>query len=127
MHKRSDPRTWRRDGVAEPTGADLVASPFRVDRDRIAGSPFFARLGGVTQVVSAAGSGLLHNRLTHSLKVGQVARAVAERLLAADDSAGLIRKLGGLDADVAEAAALAHDLGHPPFGHLGEQVLARVA
>ena len=54
---------------------DLAASPYRADRDRIAASPFFARLGGVTQVVSASGSGLLHNRLTHSLKVAQVARA----------------------------------------------------
>src|SRR5205823_14810833 len=117
----ADLRATRRDNAAEAAWPDLVDNPFRADRDRIVGSPFFARLGGVTQVVSAAGSGLLHNRLTHSLKVGQVARAVAERLLAADDSAELIRKLGGLDADVAEAAALAHDLGHPPFGHLGAQ------
>ena len=62
------------------TSGDLAASPFRADRDRIVASPFFARLGGVTQVVSASGSGLLHNRLTHSLKVAQVARAIAERL-----------------------------------------------
>ena len=62
---------------------DLAASPFRADRDRIVASPFFARLGGVTQVVSPSGSGLLvHNRLTHSLKVAQVARAIAERLTA---------------------------------------------
>jgi dGTPase len=106
----------------------LAASPFRVDRDRIVASPFFARLGGVTQVVSSAGSGLLvHNRLTHSLKVAQVARAIAERLLADPDAAALIDALGGCDPDVAEAAALAHDLGHPPFGHLGEQVLDRIA
>ncbi len=109
--------------VAE-SGAGLASSPFRVDRDRIAASPFFARLAGVTQVVSPAGSGLLvHNRLTHSLQVAQVARAIAERLAPEP----LLDKLGGCDPDVVEAAALAHDLGHPPFGHLGEQVLDRLA
>jgi dGTPase len=113
---RQAARSARSPGPAE-TGAGLAASPFRVDRDRIAASPFFARLAGVTQVVSPAGSGLLvHNRLTHSLQVAQVARAIAERLARED-----------CDPDVVEAAALAHDLGHPPFGHLGEQVLDRLA
>src|SRR6185436_15478884 len=103
---------------------DLAASPFRADRDRIASSPFFTRLGGVTQVISPGGSGLLvHNRLTHSLKVAQVARAIAERLTADPRYRDLLDKLGGCDPDVVEAAALAHDLGHPPFGHLGERVL----
>src|SRR5689334_12264109 len=100
--------------------ADLAASPYRADRDRIAASPFFARLGGVTQVVSASGSGLLHNRLTHSLKVAQVARAIVERFATNAELVPLLDKLGGADPDVVEAAALAHDLGHPPFGHLGE-------
>ena len=61
-----DPRA-RRLFDTGPTGpGDLAASPFRADRDRIVGSPFFARLGGVTQVISPGGSGLLvHNRLTH--------------------------------------------------------------
>ena len=106
---------------------DLAASPFRADRDRIVASPFFARLGGVTQVVSASGSGLLHNRLTHSLKVAQVGRAIAERLCQDPRLAPLLDELGGCDPDVVEAAGLAHDLGHPPFGHLGEQELDRLA
>ncbi len=110
-----------------PASGDLAASPYRVDRDRVVASPFFARLGGVTQVVSASGSGLLHNRLTHSLKVAQVARAIGERLLTNPELAPLVDKLGGCDPDVVEAAGLAHDLGHPPFGHLGEQVLDRLA
>ncbi|GGM62700.1 dGTPase [Longimycelium tulufanense] len=125
-----DPRHVRRSAGQRrgPAPADLAASPFRVDRDRVAASPFFARLGGVTQVVSPTGSGLLvHNRLTHSLKVAQVARAIAERLTAQADVAVLLRRLGGCDPDVVEAAALAHDLGHPPFGHIGEQVLDRLA
>ncbi|MCW0212161.1 MAG: dNTP triphosphohydrolase [Pseudonocardia sp.] len=109
---------------ADESGAGLARSPFRVDRDRIAASPFFARLAAVTQVVSPTGSGLLlHNRLTHSLQVAQVARAIAEQLTPERTVAGL----GGCDPDVVEAAALAHDLGHPPFGHLGEQVLDRLA
>src|SRR5262249_49839362 len=81
----------------------------------------------VTQVISPGGAGLLvHNRMTHSLKVAQVARAIAERLTKSDKS-DLSEKLGGLDPDVVEAAALAHDLGHPPFGHLGERVLDQLA
>lgn len=121
-----DLRARRRfgDGLVAP--GDLALSPFRVDRDRIAASPFFARLAGVTQVISPGGTGLLvHNRLTHSLKVASVARAIAENLRVrhADD----LEKLGGCDPDVVEAAALAHDLGHPPFGHLGERVLDDLA
>src|SRR5690348_8369069 len=110
------------------TVGDLASSPFRVDRDRIVSSPFFARLAGVTQVISPGGSGLLvHNRMTHSLKVAQVARAIAERVTAGAGKADLADKLGGCDPDVVEAAALAHDLGHPPFGHLGERVLDQLA
>jgi dGTPase len=121
-----DLRASRRSGVGE-SGAGLAASPFRVDRDRIAASPYFARLAGVTQVVSPTGNGLLlHNRLTHSLQVAQVARAIAERLTGDAVPGGLLDRLGGCDPDVVEAAALAHDLGHPPFGHLGEQVLDRL-
>src|SRR3954465_3581129 len=93
---------------------DLATSPFRVDRDRIVSSPFFARLGGVTQVISPGGGGLLvHNRLTHSLKVAQVARAIAERLTADGRYAVVLEKLGGCDPDVVEAAAPAHDPRHP--------------
>ncbi|HEV2780442.1 MAG TPA: dNTP triphosphohydrolase [Actinophytocola sp.] len=122
-----DRREARRSARVDGVPADLAASPFRADRDRIASSPFFARLGGVTQVVSASGSGLLHNRLTHSLKVAHVARAIAERLTANAEVVPMLDKLGGCDPDVVEAASLAHDLGHPPFGHLGEQVLDRLA
>jgi dGTPase len=127
MPEGTDPRTNRR-WRQEPAEGDLAASPFRVDRDRVASSPFFARLAGVTQVVSPTGSGLLlHNRLTHSLKVAQIARGIAERLTTDQNTANLLEKLGGCQADVVEAAALAHDLGHPPFGHLGEEILDRIA
>ncbi|MEU4425402.1 dGTP triphosphohydrolase [Actinoplanes sp. NPDC024001] len=121
-----DPRAQRLFGDSLVAPGDLASSPFRVDRDRIVSSPFLARLAGVTQVISPGGAGLLvHNRLTHSLKVATVGRAIAERLR--DDQPDLAEKLGGCDPDVVEAAALAHDLGHPPFGHLGERVLDRLA
>jgi dGTPase len=69
----------------------------------------------------------VHNRLTHSLKVAQVGRAIAERLTGDERYDELLDRLGGCDPDVVEAASLAHDLGHPPFGHLGERVLDRLA
>src|SRR5262245_13611327 len=108
-----DRREARRSTGVEGTPADLAASPYRADRDRIVSSPFFARLGGGTQVVSASGSGLLHNRLTHSLKVAMVARAIVERFAVDAEIVPLLDKLGGCDPDVVEAASLAHDLGHP--------------
>jgi dGTPase len=128
MDVPADQRARRLSGAGVIAPGDLAASPYRVDRDRIVSSPYFARLGGVTQVISPGGAGLLvHNRLTHSLKVAQVARAIAERLTADPRYGDLLDKLGGCDADVVEAAALAHDLGHPPFGHLGERVLDALA
>lgn len=92
------------------------------DRDRILYSSAFRRLAEVTQVVSPSGSQVFHNRLTHSLKVAQVGRALAA-FLRQHESADLIEAVGGVDPSVVEAASLAHDLGHPPFGHLAEEEL----
>src|SRR3954464_13270492 len=103
-----DSRAQRLFGESLVAPGDLASSPFRVDRDRIVSSPFFARLAGVTQVISPGGAGLLvHNRMTHSLKVAQVARAIAERVAVGSD---LSEKLGGCDPDVVEAAPLAPHL-----------------
>ncbi len=97
---------------------DDVREPAERDLDRILYSSAFRRLSGVTQVVSADETLLFHNRLTHTLKVAQIAKRLAERLE---------RREGGNQVDLspgaAEAAALAHDLGHPPFGHIAEAVL----
>ena len=114
---------------AEPEPDDDAPAPgddeFRVDLERIRFSPYFSRLSTVTQVIPQAGSGtVIHNRLTHSLKVTAVARSIAMTLR---DQAQFIETLGGCDPVVVQAAASAHDLGHPPFGHLGEQALDRLA
>ena len=96
-------------------------SPFARDRDRILYTTSFRRLAGVTQVVAAGEPYVFHNRLTHTLEVAQIARRIAERLL--DDEPEQAEALGGIHPEVAEGAALAHDLGHPPFGHIAEELL----
>lgn len=95
---------------------------FQRDRDRILYTPAFRRLAGVAQVVHVNTERGYHNRLTHSLKVAQVGRRLAEHLEDTTDDTVII-EAGGLDADVVETACLAHDLGHPPFGHPAEEAI----
>jgi dGTPase len=99
---------------------------FQLDRDRILYSTAFRRLAGVTQVVSPSEGEVFHNRLTHTLKVAQIARRLAEMFLARDLQHGtkIAQEWGGIEPEVVEAAALAHDLGHPPFGHIAEEELS---
>jgi len=97
---------------------------FQRDRDSILYSSALQRLSTTTQVVSGEQGRVFHNRLTHSLQVAQVGRRLAEKLkLKQPDLATLYR----LNEDVVEAACLAHDLGHPPFGHLAETALNKLA
>jgi dGTPase len=100
------------------------------DRDRIVYSSAFQRLGGVTQVTESEPGHIFHTRLTHSVKVAQFARRSVERFRIqaeadgdAELSDGAKRLASSLDPDAAEAVSLGHDLGHPPFGHVGEQAL----
>jgi len=104
------------------SGDDRTGDEAQRDRDRILYSSALRRLAVVTQVVSPSGSQVFHNRLTHSLKVAQVGRALAARLQQVGPP-DLVEEVGKLDLTVVEAAALAHDLGHPPFGHLAEDEL----
>ena len=99
-------------------------SPAERDRDRILYTDALQRLANVTQVVSPGEGLVLHNRLTHTYEVAQIAQRLAEKLQ--DEHPGLADLLG-LDPDVVEAAALAHDLGHPPFGHIAEEELDSLA
>ncbi|QFU86209.1 deoxyguanosinetriphosphate triphosphohydrolase family protein [Amycolatopsis sp. YIM 10] len=99
---------------------DDFRGEFERDRDRVLYSSAFRRLAGVTQVAAVSEQRVLHNRLTHSLKVGQLARRIAQSLKhESEEKAARC----GVDADVAETAGLAHDIGHPPFGHIAEGVL----
>jgi dGTPase len=97
------------------------------DRDRILYSSAFQRLAYVTQVAAPESGYTFHNRLSHSLKVAQVGRRNTERLQGQVESgeiAGTAARLAELtDPDAVEASCLAHDLGHPPFGHIAESVL----
>jgi dGTPase len=111
-----------------PTGkrdASDARTPGQKDRDRVLYTSSFRRLAQVTQVVAADTGHVFHNRLTHSLQVAQVGRRLAERISKAHRDE--IDQSTGLDPDVVEAACLAHDLGHPPFGHIAEEELNELA
>lgn len=108
------PAVWATDptrsrGRLYPEEESPSRSPFQRDRDRIIHASAFRRLKQKTQVFIAHEGDHFRTRLTHSLEVAQIARSVARML--------------GLDEDLAETVALAHDLGHPPFGHSGEDEL----
>jgi dGTPase len=106
--------------IAEGKPGDY-REPAQRDYDRILYSSALRRLGGVTQVVASHEGHVFHNRLTHSMRVAQIGRRLAQRFL--KKSAKEAQEVGGMDPDVVEAAALAHDLGHPPFGHIAEEEL----
>src|SRR6516164_6838971 len=98
-------------GRLHPEPVSATRNVFRRDCDRIIHASAFRRLAYKTQVFVFHEGDHFRTRLTHTLEVAQIARSIARSL--------------GLDEDLAEALALAHDLGHPPFGHAGERALDR--
>ncbi|MCE6953246.1 deoxyguanosinetriphosphate triphosphohydrolase [Cereibacter sphaeroides] len=99
-------------GRLKPESMSTFRSPFQRDRDRIIHSSAFRRLKHKTQVFVEHEGDYYRTRLTHSIEVAQVARTISGVL--------------GLNTDLAECIALAHDLGHTPFGHTGEDALAKL-
>jgi len=102
-------KTRRSRGRRHPEPPHPYRTLYQRDRDRIVHSTAFRRLMHKTQVLAAQTNDHHRTRLTHTLEVAQIARTVARRL--------------GLNEDLTEAVALSHDLGHPPFGHAGEEAL----
>jgi dGTPase len=105
-------------GASDPLHTRAYPAPphphrtaFQRDRERVVQARAFRRLAGKTQVFTSRASDHFRSRLTHTMEVAQIAREVAEAL--------------GLNEDLAEALALVHDIGHPPFGHAGERALDR--
>jgi dGTPase len=94
-----------------PAPLRSARTPFQRDRERIVQARAFRRLAGKTQVFTSRASDHFRSRLTHTIEVAQIARAVAATLC--------------LNEDLAETLALVHDIGHPPFGHAGERALDR--
>jgi len=96
-------------GRHHPQPAHPYRNDFQRDRDRVIHSRAFRRLEAKTQVFTRRFSDHFRNRLTHTIEVSQISRTIAAQL--------------GLNVDLVEALALVHDIGHPPFGHAGEQAL----
>lgn len=112
-------------GVDRPPVADPQRSPFIVDSDRIVFSSAFRRLQDKTQVFPLAENDYVRTRLTHSLEVASVARSLGARVGAkVVERHGLAERFHASDfGAIVSAAALAHDLGNPPFGHSGEDAI----
>lgn len=110
--------------LKESKRTDDYRSPFQIDRDRIIHSSEFRRLQGKTQVFLPGEYDFYRTRLTHSIEVAQIGRSICHFILYKEKD--LFNDEYFIDPDLVESACLAHDLGHPPFGHAGERTLHRL-
>lgn len=100
---------------------DDYRSPFQIDRDRIIHSSEFRRLQGKTQVFLPGEYDFYRTRLTHSIEVAQIGRSICNYLFSTENE--FLNENFFIDPDLVESICLAHDLGHPPFGHAGERTI----
>lgn len=118
---------WKREKIVPPKAGldeERYRKPWRRDYARILHSPAFRRLQGKTQLFPNNESDFFRNRLTHSLEVAQIAKSIAIKLNHTDPAiVGKSDREFRIKYDVCELSALAHDIGHPPFGHVGERAL----
>jgi dGTPase len=113
-----------RDAASHGRGSEgEYRTPFQIDRDRIIHTSAFRRLQSKTQVFLSGEYDFYRTRLTHSIEVAQIGRSICTRLRVTD---GRLGPECFIDPDLVEAACLAHDIGHPPFGHTGERTLHRL-
>jgi dGTPase len=112
----------RRERQYPDEGTHSARDDFERDRDRVIFSLAFHRLAGVSQIVRTGEENIFHTRQQHTIKVAHVGRRLAEYLLSKSQDHQNLRSLA-LNPDVVEAACLIHDLGHAPFGHVGEEAL----
>lgn len=119
LYRKSDER--RRASVPYRPGFERedYRSTWRRDYARLIHSPSFRRLQGKRQLIPIQESDFFRNRLTHSLEVAQIAKSIAIRLNSVESAF----RTRPINTDIVEIASLAHDLGHPPFGHVGELAL----
>lgn len=108
------------DRLESTAGVSDYRTPFQVDRDRVLYTPTFRSMQSKTQVFWAGEYDFYRTRLTHSLEVAQIGKAICQWLV---HSSSLLGSDFFIDPDLVEATCLSHDLGHPPFGHAGERTL----
>ncbi len=120
MYSEGDKRRTRAIPIDRDFSVEDYRTPWRRDYARLLHSPSFRRLQGKAQLFPSMETDFFRNRLTHSLEVAQIAKSIAIKLNSD------LKKMGHtylIEPDLVEFAALAHDLGHPPFGHFGEKAL----
>lgn len=112
---------WDLERIKESRRENDYRSPFQIDRDRIIHSSEFRRLQGKTQVFLPGEYDFYRTRLTHSIEVAQIGRSICNYLFHSQNN--FISSDNYIDPDLVESICLAHDLGHPPFGHAGERTI----